>query len=174
MPGQRVVKTFMFTDIVGSTNLVEAIGDEAWEGVLGWHDQTLRKLFTTHCGEEVKQVGDGFFVAFDNPFEAVECAVGIQRRLDQHRKEHGFAPQVRIGLHAVEATRKGQDYGGKGVHEAARIGALAGPGEILASSDVISAARARFPVSEARVAELKGVSEPIEVASIDPGVNAGV
>lgn len=174
MPGQRVVKTFMFTDIVSSTNLVEAIGDEAWEGVLGWHDQTLRKLFTTHCGEEVKHVGDGFFVAFDNPFEAVECAVGIQRRLAQHRKEHGFAPQVRIGLHSVEATRKGNDYGGKGVHEAARIGALAGAGEILASSEVITAARARFPVSESRRADLKGVSEPIEIASIDPGVKTSV
>lgn len=170
MPGQRVIKTFMFTDIVNSTNLVEAIGDSAWEGVLTWHDQTLRKLFETHCGEEVKHIGDGFFVAFDNPFEAVECAVGIQRKLASHRKEHGFAPQVRIGLHATEATHKGGDYGGKGVHEAARIGALAGAGEILASTEVIGAARARFPVSEARPAELKGVSDPIEIASIDPGV----
>lgn len=169
-PGARVTKTFMFTDIVSSTNLVEAIGDKAWEGVLGWHDQTLRKLFSTYCGEEVKHIGDGFFVAFDNPYEAVECAVGIQRRLAEHRKEHGFAPQVRIGLHSVEATRKGRDYGGKGVHEAARIGALAGAGEILASTYVIQAARARFPVSDPRLEELKGVSEPMEVAAIDPGV----
>jgi class 3 adenylate cyclase len=172
VPGARVAKTFMFTDIVSSTNLVEAIGDEAWEGVLGWHDQTLRKLFTSHCGEEVKHVGDGFFAAFDNPYDAVECAVGIQCRLAEHRKEHGFAPQVRIGLHAAEATRKGRDYGGKGVHEAARIGALAGAGEVLASMEVIRAARARFPVSESRRVELKGVSEPIEVAAIDPGVDA--
>lgn len=172
VPSARVTRTFMFTDIVSSTNLVEAIGDEAWEGVLGWHDQTLRKLFTNHCGEEVKQIGDGFFVAFENPYEAVECAVGIQRRLAEHRKEHGFAPQVRVGLHSVEATRKGQDYGGKGVHEAARIGALARGGEILASADVIQAARARFPVSATRTVELKGVSEPMAVATIDPGVDA--
>ena len=174
MPGERVVKTFMFTDIVSSTNLVEAVGDEAWESLLAWHDQTLRRLFTAHSGEEVKQIGDGFFVAFNDSFDAVECAVDIQRRLFDHRKEHGFAPQVRIGLHSVEATRKGQDYGGRGVHEAARIAALAGAGEILASSEVIGAARARFPISETKKMELKGVSEPVAVASIDPGIGATI
>jgi class 3 adenylate cyclase len=122
-----------------------------------------------HCGEEVDQAGDGFFVAFDNPYEAVECAVDIQRRLTAHRKEHGFAPQLRIGLHSVDAIRKGKDYRGKGVHEAARIGALAKAGEILASADVINAAKARFPVSEFKTVELKGVSEPVQVATIDLG-----
>jgi class 3 adenylate cyclase len=167
VPGERVVKTFMFTDIVSSTNLVEAMGDEAWESLLGWHDQTLRKLFTNHCGEEVKQIGDGFFVAFDDATDAMECAVQIQRQLGEHRKQHGFAPQVRIGLHQAEATRKGQDYGGKGVHTAARIGALAQGGEIIASTQVIeNASRHRFPVSEHRSVSLKGVSEPAEVVSV--------
>ena len=170
VPGVRTTRTFMFTDIVGSTNLVEALGDAAWENLLDWHDNTLRKLFEGHCGEEVKQVGDGFFVAFDNPFEAVECAVAIQRRLESHRRSNGFAPQVRIGLHSVEATRRGSDYGGKGVHEAARVGALAQGGEILASMDVIDIAKARFPVSEPRSVELKGVSEKMLVASVDPGL----
>lgn len=174
VPGVRTTRTFMFTDIVGSTNLVEALGDAAWENLLDWHDQTLRKLFQAHCGEEVKQVGDGFFVAFENPYEAVECAVAIQRRLDGHRRSHGFAPQVRIGLHSVEATRKGKDYGGKGVHEAARIGALAGGGEIFASMDVIDVAKARFPVSEPQRVELKGVSEEMPIASIDPGLGSPV
>jgi class 3 adenylate cyclase len=122
-----------------------------------------------HSGEEVKQIGDGFFVAFDDPNEAVDCAVDIQKRLAAHRKEHGFAPQVRIGLHSAEVTRKGRDYGGRGVHEAARIGALAQGGEILASRSVVEAASIRFPVSELRSVELKGVSEPVEVASVDPG-----
>lgn len=167
VPGVRVHKTFMFTDIVSSTNLVEAIGDEAWEDLLGWHDQTLRKLFMSHCGEEVKQVGDGFFVAFDDATEAIECAVQIQRRLSEHRKEHGFAPQVRIGLHRAEATRKGQDYGGKGVHTAARVGALSSGGEILATVQVIeNGSSRRFPVSEPRAVTLKGVSEPVEVVSV--------
>lgn len=170
VPGEQVTRTFMFTDIVGSTNLAEVLGDSAWENLLDWHDQALRKLFVEHNGEEVKQIGDGFFVAFEHPSEAVECAVAIQRRLAEHRKEAGFAPNVRIGLHAVEATRKGRDYAGMGVHEAARVGALAVGGEILASEEVVSAARPRFPVSEPRRVELKGVSDPIDVVSIDPGV----
>lgn len=170
VPAVHVDRTFMVTDIVASTNLVEALGDEAWEELLGWHHQTLRQLFMAHCGEEVDEAGDGFFVAFDNPYEAVECAVDIQRRLAAHRKEHGFAPQLRIGLHAVDAIRKGKDYRGKGVHEAARIGALAKGGEILASADVIMAAKARFPVSEFKTVELKGVSEPVQVATIDSGI----
>jgi class 3 adenylate cyclase len=100
--------------------------------------------------------------------DAVECAVTVQRRLRQHRKEHGFAPQVRVGLHRAEATQKARDYGGKGVHAAARVGALAAAGEILASRDLIVAVDLRFPVGEPRSVTLKGVSEPIEVAAIIP------
>ena len=168
VPGARVTKTFMFTDIVKSTNLVDAMGDEDWEGVLERHDQTLRSCFSAHHGVEINKVGDGFFVGFDNPGDAVECAVTVQRRLLQHRRERGYLPQVRVGLHRAEATQKGRDYGGKGVHAAARIGALAGAGEILASRDVIDAADLRFPVGEPRSITLKGVSEPVEVASIIP------
>ena len=166
-PGVKVTKTFMFTDIVGSTNLVEALGDDAWENVLSWHDSTMRKLFTKHCGIEVKQVGDGFFVAFDLASEAVECAIDIQRSLAEHRKESGFAPQVRIGLHSTDATRKGDDYAGMGVHTAARIGALATGGEIVVSRAVIESASSRFPVGPFRSVELKGVAEPVDVASIE-------
>jgi class 3 adenylate cyclase len=169
-PSTRVTKTFMFTDIVNSTNLVGVMGDEAWERVLAWHDKTMRQLFMTNCGEEVKQVGDGFFVAFEEASEAIECAVAIQRKLAEHRKESGFAPEVRIGLHTTEATAKAGDYAGKGVHESARIGALATGGEIVASRQVIDAHRPRFPVSPFRKVELKGVAEAAEVASIDPQI----
>ena len=167
VPAQRVVKTFMFTDIVGSTNLAAAMGEQAWGNVLSWHDETLRGLFPAHHGEEVKQLGDGFFVAFDDPTEAVECAVEIQHRLAEHAKSAGFAPQVRIGLHCSEATRKGRDYEGMAVHEAARIGALANAGEILATEHVIGAARLRWPIGELREVELKGVPDPVKVATIE-------
>jgi class 3 adenylate cyclase len=115
---------------------------------------------------EVNKVGDGFFVAFENPCDAVECAVTIQKRLRDHRRQHGFAPAVRVGLHQSEATQKGLDFGGKGVHTAARIGALAGAGQILASQEVIDAARTRFPVTDKRSVQLKGVEQPVEIASI--------
>ncbi|MGH2805721.1 MAG: adenylate/guanylate cyclase domain-containing protein [Actinomycetota bacterium] len=167
VPALRVQKTFMFTDIVGSTNLAGAMGDEQWGKVLQWHDEALREAIAAHRGEEVKHVGDGFFVAFDDPSDAIECAVAIQQRLVEHRRDHGFAPQVRIGLHVADATRKADDYEGVGVHEAARIGAIAGADEILASMEVIDAVRTRFPVSDARTVELKGIAAPIEVASIE-------
>ncbi|HWD71363.1 MAG TPA: BTAD domain-containing putative transcriptional regulator [Actinomycetota bacterium] len=163
---RRERKTFMFTDIVGSTNLVEALGDEAWEHLLRWHDQALRSLFARHQGTEIKQLGDGFFVAFDTPGAAIECAVAIHRALTEHRVEHGFSPRVRIGLHEAEATRKGDDYHGTGIHQAARIGALAQGGEILASQPIV-AQPCRFSVSEPRPVRLKGYSDPITVVSID-------
>ncbi len=161
---RRVEKTFMFTDIVKSTNLLEAMGDEAWQGLLRWHDETLRSLFATHRGEEVTATGDGFFVAFESPEEAVGCAVAIQRRLADQRKTQGFAPQVRIGLHAAGATQVGQNFTGKGVHEAARIAGLAEGGQILASRE--TAAGGRFEVSDPRSVDIRGIAEPIEVVSV--------
>jgi class 3 adenylate cyclase len=161
---RRVIKTFMFTDIVKSTALVEAMGDEAWENLLRWHDEILRALFAAHQGEEVVATGDGFFVGFDTPEAALACAVAIQRKLAEHRRTQGFAPQVRIGVHASQATQVAQNFRGKGVHEAARIAALAEGGEILASKE--TAAGSRYQVGESRAVALKGFAESVEVASV--------
>jgi class 3 adenylate cyclase len=162
---RRVQRTFMFTDIVKSTNLVEALGDEAWQGVLRWHDETLRSQFVAHRGDEVAATGDGFFVAFESPDEALACAVAIQRKLAEHRQTAGFAPPVRIGLHAAGATQVGRNFSGKGVHEASRIAGLAEGGEIIASRE--TATGGRFPISEPRTVELRGSSEPVEVVTVD-------
>ena len=163
-PARRVMKTFMFTDIVGSTNLVVALGDDAWETMLAWHNTALREVFTAHGGEEISTTGDGFFVSFDSPEVAVAAAIAIQRRLSEHRATHGFAPQVRIGLHASDATRVGGDFHGKGVHEASRIGALGGGGDIVASVATVGEATR---TSDRRSVTLKGLSEPIEVVNVD-------
>ena len=162
---QRVMKTFMFTDIVGSTLLVEALGDEAWSTLLKWHDETLRALFASHQGDEVSATGDGFFVGFDSPEAALACAVAIQRKLADHRRTAGFAPQVRIGVHASEATQVAKNFRGKGVHEAARIAALAGAAEILASQT--TAAGTRYKTGDPRPETLKGIADPVEIVSID-------
>lgn len=162
----RAVRTLMFTDIVGSTALIEAIGDEAWQDLRRWHDEALRKCFAIHAGEEVDHAGDGFFVAFADAREALACAIEVERRLAEHRREHGFAPQVRIGLHATEATRSGAGFSGRGVHEAARIGALAGGGEIVTSETTIAGVR-DVKASEPREVALKGIAEPIRVVTID-------
>ncbi len=160
----RVQKTFMFTDIVKSTNLVEALGDEAWQAVLHWHDDTLRSQFSAHRGQEVVATGDGFFVAFDSPDQALACAVAIQRHLADHRRTAGFAPPVRIGVHAAGATQVGRNFSGKGVHEASRIMGLAEGGEIVASRD--TATGGRFPLSDPRTVDIRGLAEPIEVVSV--------
>ena len=163
-PLRRVLKTFMFTDVVGSTNLVEVLGDEAWDTLLRWHDTTLREVFTAHQGKEISTTGDGFFVSFDSPEQAIAAAIAIQRRLQEHRQQHGFAPQVRIGLHAADANVVGANYRGKGVHEASRIAGLAKGGEIVASVVTVGDS---FPSSGPRTEALKGFSEPIEVVTVD-------
>ena len=164
--GAREVRTFMFTDIVGSTALVEAIGDEAWHDLLHWHDEALRRCFAENAGEEVDHTGDGFFAAFPDAGSALACAAAIQRRLADHRREHGFAPKVRIGLHAAEATRVGRDFEGAGVHAAARIGALAEGGEILASVETVEGTGV-VAVGEPREVSLKGIARPVQVVAVD-------
>lgn len=162
----RVTRTFLFTDIVRSTKLVDALGDVAWQDVIRWHDQTLRALIAEYRGEEIRHQGDGFFVSFASAADAVECAVAIQRRLAEHRRAQGFAPQVRIGMHTADAHRRGLDYTGFGIHEAARIGGVAGADEILVSAATLESAAKVYP-SETRTVALKDIAEPVEVASID-------
>ena len=164
---QRATMTFMFTDIVTSTDLVSLIGDEAWNELLEWHDRELRAALAQHRGEVVNHTGDGFFAAFASAVDGLDAAIEIQRRLVRHRREHGFAPSVRIGLHTAEATRRGRDYSGRGVHVAARVGAAAQREEILVTSSTLTDATARFRLTAPRELTLKGVREPVEVRSID-------
>jgi adenylate cyclase len=92
--------------------------------------------------------------------------VTIQRRLNEQRKLQGFAIQLRIGMHTAVAHRRGLDYAGFGIHEAARIAAAGGAGEILASAGTLAAAKTMYPI-EMRSLTLKDMPEPVEVASIE-------
>jgi class 3 adenylate cyclase len=161
----HVRRTFMFTDIVGSTVLAEALGDAAWERLLRWHDDMLRRVIADGGGEIVNSTGDGFFAAFDAARPAVDCAIGIQRLLRDRRDDTGFALAVRIGLHTADANRRGDDYSGMGVHVAARVSAVAVGGEIVASADVLADA-GDVATSDVREVTAKGVSQPIRVATI--------
>lgn len=165
--GERQRRTFMFTDIVGSTELIAVIGDEAWGDVVRWHDQTLRGLASRHGGEEVNHAGDGFFFAFRDVRSAVACAAEIQRVLTEHRRNAGFAPRVRIGLHAAEATKVEEGYLGQGVHQAARIGAIAGAGEIVASAETLAGeVIPEATLSAPWAVELKGIPGMVQVQNI--------
>jgi class 3 adenylate cyclase len=166
--GERVTKTFLFTDIVTSTDLIGVIGDERWESLLAWHDRTLRAAFMEHNGVEVNHTGDGFFVSFDHAGDAIEAALTIQRRLADHRREHGFAPSVRIGVHSDEATRDGADYRGRGVHLASRVASAAEADEIVVSAEALATVTGlRHPVSGPRSVELKGIEGPVQIHTVD-------
>jgi class 3 adenylate cyclase len=169
MATTRVERVLMFTDIVDSTRLAETMGDEAWDGVIRWHDKTLRSVVAEQGGEEVKATGDGFFLAFADPDQALEAAVAIQRRLAEQRRAQGFALTVRIGIHGAAVNRVGLDYAGTGVNQASRIGAAAHGGEILVSAATLAGARHSFAEDARRTVKLKGLSVPVEVVSIGWG-----
>ena len=156
----------MFTDIVSSTDLVDLLGDEQWGALSRWHDETLRSVIEEHAGEVVKTIGDGFFAAFHQPTEAMQAAIEIQRRLHAHRQVYGFAPRVRIGVHTAEATHEGNDYRGRGVNEAARIGSLATGDEVLASQETVDEAPDGAQVLDRRTVSLRGISRPFDVATL--------
>ena len=167
LPGSQPATTrraFLFSDIVDSTKLAETLGDETWAELLRWHDAALRGLFAQHRGEEVDHAGDGFLVAFESSAAAIACATAMQRMLAAHRRDHGFAPRIRVGVHASDAVRSGRGFRGSGVHQAARIAALARADEVFASA--VTAGEAGIQESEPQAVKLKGFAQPVEVVAI--------
>ena len=163
---QQKRRTFLFTDIVGSTRLLETLGNEKWKKLLARHDELLEEQIASSGGEVVQQTGDGFFAAFASPKAALEAAVAIQRTLAAEI----VAPDVRIGAHtgeAFETDGAANPYGGEAVHLAARIGAAAGAGEILVSAETLVDAGTGFRSSSPRSEAFKGFEKPVEVISVD-------
>ena len=157
----EVMKTFLFTDIVGSTELASAVGsDRHWVNLLRRHDDALRAIFADFRGQVVDHTGDGFFVAFEEPGDAVAAATAIQRMIDQE-----FEFDIRIGVHTDGALKTRENYHGKGVHAAARIGAAAEGQEILASRATLADLQ-EIEVANDRALALKGFKEPVEVCSV--------
>jgi pimeloyl-ACP methyl ester carboxylesterase len=126
----RVLATVLFTDIVGSTETAARLGDRRWRELLAHHDSAVRRALTVHRGREVKTLGDGFLATFDGPARAIRCAGSIRDDLEQ------IGITVRAGIHTGEVETIGTDVGGMAVNIGARVGELAGPGEVLVSSTV--------------------------------------
>ena len=127
---ESLLATVLFTDIVGSTERAAALGDNAWRAVLEEHDERVRALLMAHGGREIKSLGDGFLAMFDRPARAVRCAARIAA------DAAGLGISIRAGLHTGECEQRGDDVAGLAVHIGARIGALAGPDEVLVSGTV--------------------------------------
>ncbi len=156
-----VLKTFLFTDIVGSTELASAVGsDRHWVNLLRRHDDALRAIFADFNGQVVDHTGDGFFAAFEEAADALGAAVAVQRAVDQE-----FEFDIRIGVHTDGALQTREGYHGKGVHAAARIGAAASGREVLASEPTMRGLK-QFTTSDHRSVTLKGFKDPVEVCSV--------
>jgi class 3 adenylate cyclase len=126
----RVLATVLFTDVVGSTQRATELGDRDWRALLERHHQLLRAELERFGGHEVHTAGDGFLATFDSPRLAVECA----RAAGESIRMIGLA--IRSGVHTGEVELSDGDVQGLAVHIGARIGALAGPNEVLVSSTV--------------------------------------
>lgn len=151
--------TVLFTDIEGSTQLTEQLGDLGWMRLLDEHNALVREQVSQHSGFEVKSQGDGFMLAFPSAREALRCAIDIQRALGERDLASGQV-RVRIGLHTGEPVRQGEDFYGKAVILAARIAAEARGSEILVSSLVreLTESSGEFTFEEATDVELKGLT----------------
>jgi class 3 adenylate cyclase len=165
-PSTEALMTFMFTDMVGSTSLLDALGDDGWNELLSRHDTVVREQFIARGGREIKHEGDGFFVAFADAAAAVEAGRAIERALADHRGQGGTLPPVRVGIHTASATSRGGDYIGRGVHEAARLTAAASGHEVLVSLQTLEAAGDRFGGSHERELELRGFRSPIRALTV--------
>jgi class 3 adenylate cyclase len=120
----------LFTDIVSSTQKLEAIGDHRWRRLLDSHHARIRQLLERYAGTEIDTAGDGFFATFDRPTRAIRCACAIGDAI----REIGL--EIRAGLHTGEIERRGATATGIAVHVGARVAALAQPGEVLVTSTV--------------------------------------
>ena len=161
--------TIMFSDIQNSTVLTERLGDRRWLELLGDHDRIIRAELERHDGYEVKSQGDGFMLAFASARSAIHCAIAIQRELATFREQNPDQPlHVRIGLHAGEVIRDRDDFFGKNVILAARIGARATGGVILVSSLLrqIVASSGDFEFGPELKTELKGLKGQHRLAEV--------
>lgn len=158
------VVTFLFTDLVGSTELLDRLGDDAAEQVRRTHFRLLRDAVAGAGGEEVKNLGDGLMVAFASALAAVRCATAMQQAVARHNAgEQEATLDVRIGLHVGEPIREEDDYFGASVVVAKRLCDRANGGQVIASDLLrgLVGSRGGFEFVSLGPLALKGLSEPV-------------
>jgi len=153
--GERVLATVLFSDIVDSTATLARLGDYTWTSVLREHNMRIRASIDRYAGREIDTTGDGFFATFDGAAKAVRAAA----LMDPGMAELGI--RVRVGIHTSEVQIVGGHPRGVGVVAAARVAALAGPGEVLVSGTTRDLLDGSGLLLEPRGEhELKGLSGP--------------
>jgi class 3 adenylate cyclase len=126
-----MLATLLFTDVVGSTERVVAIGDRAWRAVLDRHDEAVRRQLARFSGQEEKFTGDGIVATFDGPARAIRCGSAIRDAARQ------IGLEVRVGIHTGELERRGTELAGVAVHIAQRVCNTAQSGEVVVSRTVV-------------------------------------
>lgn len=157
----RVLVTVLFTDIVSSTQKLEAIGDHRWRQLLDTHHARVRQLLERYAGTEIDTAGDGFFATFDGPTRAIRCACAIRDAVQE------IGLEIRAGLHTGEIECQGAKATGIAVHVGARVAALAEPGEVLVTSTVkqlVGGSEIDFTSRGAHT--LKGVADQWELFAV--------
>ncbi len=160
-PSNRVLSTVLFTDIVGSTQRAAQIGDDAWTAALGAHNGVVERHVAGSRGVVVKFTGDGALATFDGPARAINCACAIRDAVED------LGLKIRVGLHTGEVEMAAGDVHGIAVHIAARIMALAAPGEVLVSGvmpPLVLGSRIAF--DDRGTHQLKGVPNPWPVLAV--------
>jgi len=159
----------LFSDIEGSTELNERLGDKEWVRLLARHDAAVRSAIERHAGQVVKTQGDGFMAAFGSPEQAVRSAIAIERAFDRGQRKGRAAVQVRIGIHHGDVVHRDNDIFGRNVAHAARVAALAQGGEILVSAAVAEALADSddIALAEPREVQLKGLTGDHLVSAVE-------
>jgi class 3 adenylate cyclase len=165
MTGPAGVVTFLFTDLVGSTALIDRLGDDVADEVRRGHFELLRQAVAESGGQEVKNLGDGLMVSFVSPVAALSCATAMQRAVADSGLE------LRVGLHAGEPALEGDDYFGTPVVVAKRLCDLARGGQIVASELLAGfvGTRGGFRFRSLGKLALKGLTEPVAAVEVDLG-----
>lgn len=164
------VIALLFTDLVGSTRLLERLGDDAAEELRRVHFALLREAVAKSSGQEVKSLGDGIMVAFASPVDAVGCAVAMQAAVRNHNEQGGGHPlEIRIGLHAGDPHREAGDFHGTAVVVASRLCDAATGGQILASELLaeLVGSRGGFSFRPGVRLSLKGLDRPVATVTVD-------
>jgi class 3 adenylate cyclase len=161
-------RTIMFTDLEGSTQLTERLGDDAMFALIGRHNAIIRECLHVHAGREVKHTGDGIMASFASVAHAVECSIAIQRAFDEHNSNDPAGEMhVRIGLSAGEPIEEHEDLFGATVNLAKRTCDAAAPGQILTTNVVRElCVGKRFRFSTRGDMAMKGFAEPVRVFDV--------
>ena len=165
-------RTVLFTDVEGSTALIQRLGDGKARELLRQHERMVREALKSHGGSEVKTMGDGFMASFTSATGALECAIAMQRAFAQHNESAEEPIKVRLGLNAGEPIAEDDPDGrsdlfGTAVNMAARIAAQAEGGEVLAS-DVVRqlVAGKRFLFADRGETALRGFEDPVRLYEV--------